>query len=56
VTFQNDYHAMLDVLANRSLAKGYAPGCGHSIPADVPVDGYLAMIEGTKKIRQAETT
>ena len=32
-------------------ANGYALGSGNSIPDYVPVDNYLAMIEGTKRIR-----
>jgi uroporphyrinogen decarboxylase len=38
----------------RSLANGYALGSGNSIPDYVPVEGYLAMIEGARKIREAE--
>lgn len=38
----------------RRKAKGYALGSGNSIPDYVPVDGYLAMIEAAKKIRQEE--
>lgn len=32
----------------RRTAKGYALGSGNSIPDYVPVEGYLAMIEGAK--------
>ncbi len=35
----------------RQCANGYALGSGNSIPDYVPVDGYLAMIEGAKRIR-----
>jgi uroporphyrinogen decarboxylase len=38
----------------RSQANGYALGSGNSIPEYVPVEGYLAMIEGACKIREAE--
>jgi uroporphyrinogen decarboxylase len=38
----------------RAAARGYALGSGNSIPDYVPVDGYLAMIEGARKIRQSE--
>lgn len=38
----------------RQQAKGYALGSGNSIPEYVPVEGYLAMIEGARKIREAE--
>ncbi len=38
----------------RSLAKGYALGSGNSIPHYVPVEGYLAMIEAARKIRETE--
>jgi len=40
----------------RANAKGFALGSGNSIPNYVPVDGYLAMIEGVKKIRKDELT
>ena len=36
----------------RDTAKGYALGSGNSIPDYVPADGYLAMIEGAKEIRE----
>jgi uroporphyrinogen decarboxylase len=36
----------------RATARGYALGSGNSIPDYVPVDGYLAMIEAAKKIRE----
>ena len=39
----------------RALAKGFALGSGNSIPHYVPVEGYLAMIEAAKKIREDET-
>lgn len=35
----------------RDSAHGYALGSGNSIPEYVPVEGYLAMIEGAKRIR-----
>ena len=38
----------------RAAARGYALGSGNSIPDYVPVDGYLAMIEAARKIRQSE--
>ncbi len=38
----------------RKTANGYALGSGNSIPDYVPVEGYLAMIEAAKKIREKE--
>ena len=38
----------------RSSTKGFALGSGNSIPDYVPVDGYLAMIEAAKHIREVE--
>ncbi len=38
----------------RQTAKGYALGSGNSIPDYIPVEGYLAMIEATQRIRGAE--
>jgi uroporphyrinogen decarboxylase len=38
----------------RAAARGYALGSGNSIPDYVPVEGYLAMIEAARKIRQSE--
>jgi uroporphyrinogen decarboxylase len=38
----------------RNSTQGYALGSGNSIPEYVPVDGYLAMIEGAKIIRSNE--
>jgi uroporphyrinogen decarboxylase len=38
----------------RAAARGYALGSGNSIPDYVPVDGYLAMLEGARRIRAAE--
>jgi uroporphyrinogen decarboxylase len=38
----------------RATANGYALGSGNSIPEYVPVEGYLAMIEGAKEIRSRE--
>jgi uroporphyrinogen decarboxylase len=39
----------------RKNARGYALGSGNSIPDYVPVDGYLAMIEGAQKIREEDS-
>ena len=39
----------------RSTAKGYALGSGNSIPHYVPVEGYLAMIEGARRLREQKT-
>jgi uroporphyrinogen decarboxylase len=38
----------------RAIARGYALGSGNSIPEYVPVEGYLAMIEGAQHIRLSE--
>ena len=38
----------------RAAARGYALGSGNSIPDYVPVNGYLAMIEGASRIRSEE--
>jgi uroporphyrinogen decarboxylase len=38
----------------RAAARGYALGSGNSIPEYVPVEGYLAMIEGAQHIRLGE--
>ena len=38
----------------RAAANGYALGSGNSIPDYVPVENYLAMIEGAKRIRAGE--
>ncbi len=38
----------------RANANGFALGSGNSIPNYIPVEGYLAMIDGVKKIRQDE--
>jgi uroporphyrinogen decarboxylase len=35
----------------RDMARGYALGSGNSIPDFIPVENYLAMIEGAKAIR-----
>jgi len=40
----------------RAAAQGYALGSGNSIPEYVPVAGYLAMLEGARRIRAAEQT
>jgi hypothetical protein len=39
----------------RKTALGYGLGSGNSIPAYIPVDSYLAMIEAAKTIRRKET-
>ncbi len=39
----------------RQKANGYALGSGNSIPDYVPVDGFLAMIQATRKLRDNET-
>jgi hypothetical protein len=38
----------------RAKAKGYGLGSGNSIPGYIPVDGFLAMIEGARAIRKNE--
>jgi uroporphyrinogen decarboxylase len=38
----------------RAKAKGYALGSGNSIPEYVPVDNYLAMVEGAQLLRERE--
>jgi thioredoxin-related protein len=38
----------------RAEAKGYGLGSGNSIPGYIPVDGFLAMIEAVKEIRNRE--
>jgi uroporphyrinogen decarboxylase len=38
----------------RSMAKGYGLGSGNSIPGYIPVEGFMAMIEGVKEIRRRE--
>ncbi|HUX94280.1 MAG TPA: uroporphyrinogen decarboxylase family protein [Bacteroidales bacterium] len=38
----------------RNKANGYGLGSGNSIPAYIPVDGFLAMIEAIKEIRRCE--
>ena len=38
----------------RSKANGYGLGSGNSIPGYIPVDGFMAMIEGAKAIREDE--
>ena len=38
----------------RSKAKGYALGSGNSIPEFVPVEGYLALVNATQRIRALE--
>jgi len=38
----------------RGNTKGYALGSGNSIPAYVPVDGYLAMVRAAQAIRKRE--
>lgn len=39
----------------RKEANGYAVGSGNSIPDYVPVEGYQAMIDAVKRIREEET-
>lgn len=41
-------------LKYRGLANGYALGSGNSIPDYVPADGYLAMVDAVKRIRELE--
>jgi len=36
----------------RHMSKGYGLGSGNSIADYVPVDGFMAMIEAAKKIRE----
>jgi hypothetical protein len=38
----------------RANARGYGLGSGNSIPAYIPVDSFLAMIDATKEIRRRE--
>jgi len=38
----------------RQSAKGYALGSGNSIPDYIPVDGYMAMVEAARYIRENE--
>jgi uroporphyrinogen decarboxylase len=38
----------------RSSTEGFALGSGNSIPDYVPIDGYLAMIDAAKHIREVE--
>jgi uroporphyrinogen decarboxylase len=38
----------------RRRARGYALGSGNSIPDWVPVEGYLAMVEGVRRLREEE--
>jgi uroporphyrinogen decarboxylase len=38
----------------RATARGYALGSGNSIPEYVPVENYLAMIEGARILRERE--
>lgn len=38
----------------REKARGYALGSGNSIPDYVPVENYLAMVEGVQAIRTQE--
>jgi uroporphyrinogen decarboxylase len=40
----------------RNSANGYALGSGNSIPDYVPIEGYLAMIKATQRIRELEQT
>ncbi|GAI59910.1 unnamed protein product, partial [marine sediment metagenome] len=36
----------------RSMTRGYGLGSGNSIPDYVPVDGFMAMVDAVKKIRE----
>ena len=36
----------------RNMTKGYGLGSGNSIPEYVPVDGFMAMVDAVKKIRE----
>jgi uroporphyrinogen decarboxylase len=38
----------------RATANGYALGSGNSIPDYVPVEGYLAMVEAARGLRENE--
>ena len=38
----------------RAKANGYGLGSGNSIPGYIPVDGFMAMIEGARAIRKNE--
>lgn len=40
----------------RGRARGYALGSGNSIPDYVPIEGYLAMVEGVRRLREKEGT
>jgi len=40
-------------LKYRNMAQGYALGSGNSIPAYVPVEGYLAMVKAAQTIRES---
>ena len=39
----------------RNRAKGYGIGSGNSIPEYVPVEGFMAMVDAVKEIRNRET-
>ncbi len=36
----------------RNMSKGYGLGSGNSIAGYVPVDGFMAMVDAVKKIRE----
>jgi len=38
----------------REKSQGYALGSGNSIPDYIPVEGYLAMLDATRQLRQQE--
>ncbi len=49
------YRRVLDMAQRyRRTARGFALGSGNSIPAYVPVDGYLAMVEAGRRLRADE--
>ena len=39
----------------RAKAQGYALGSGNSIPDYVPVENYLALIDGARILRERES-
>ena len=68
MTFQPDYRHILCQKAPaeivervadmgrrfREKSRGYALGSGNSIPDYIPVEGYLAMLEAARHLRQQE--
>jgi hypothetical protein len=38
----------------RRMARGYGLGSGNSIPSYVPVEGFMALIEAARVIREQE--